>query len=264
MLTLISYFLVSLMSVSQAAPTVAERCKRPAQNEPFVYSDDFKTWYTLEDMGKAFEETYQSGRRLKGRAFYDENLKSMVLTHHTGPVKINSDFIKSVTRQVEISLERRYADFLFFPDMGHSHLHLPTEDYDRMKSVSPINVMYEKFFAYPKLKMLYHTAEKLQVKPGERGQGGFPQDPILLWRYFSRNPVGDNNGGENVFVLFNLDQPNKYNTVKDVPGHSEYSSGFDISASKDGCFPYKHQGKTMYFDISLESLPCRDCSDSGF
>lgn len=245
--------------IEEAQAKAAERCKRPADNESFVYSDDFQADYSLEEMAKAFEQTYRSGKRLKGRAYYDEDLGSMVLPHHSGLVKIDQAFIQSVTRHVEISLERRYADFIFFPDMGHAHLHIPKKDYDRLKSVNPMSAMYEGFFAYRDLKMLYHTAEKLTVKPGKHSEGPFPQDPVLLWRYFSRNPVGDNGGGENVFVLFNQDEPLRYNTVKFVPGHDEYSAGFDISASKGGCFPYQHQGKTLYFDLSLESLPCKNC-----
>jgi len=241
------------------AQSEAQRCAKPTPAEKFVYSDDFKRSYGLDEMAAAFKDTYESGARLKGRAYYDESAKSFILPHRAGPVKIDQIFIKSVTRHVEIALERRYADFIFFPDMGHSHLHIPTKDYDRLKSVKPFNLMYEKMFAYRPLQMLYHTAEKLAVRAGDNFNGEFPQDPIQLWRYFSRNPVGDNNGGENVKIFFNLAEPQKYNTVKDIPGHKEYSSGFDISASKDGCFPYQHNGQTYYFDLSLEPLPCRNC-----
>lgn len=252
---LLTAFLLPFES-AQGGP---ERCGKPAVGEKVVYSDDFKRSYSLEEMAAAFKETYESGARLKGRAYYDEAAKSYVIPHHSGPVKIDQAFIQSVRRHIEISLERRYADFIFFPDMGHSHLHIPAEDYEGLKSVAPQNKMYEKMFAYRRLQMLYHTAEKLVVRPGEYSNGDFPQDPVLLWRYFSRNPVGDNNGGENVKIFFNLAEPNKYNTVKDIPGHREYSAGFDISASKDGCFPYQHNGQKYYFDLSLESLPCRNC-----
>jgi len=254
------HLILLLLFVALPAQAARESCRAPAPNEPIVYSDDFKAEYKLDEMGKAFQDNYESGKRLKSRAYYDEKLRSFVMPHHSGLVKINKKFIRSITRHVELSLERRYADYIFFPDMGHSHLFFPNKDYDRLKAIEPFNAMYEAFFAYPEMKVLYHTAEKLNVKLGERGRDGFPQDPILLWRYFSRNPVGDNNGGENVFVLFQSEEPHKYNTVKDVPGHSEYSAGFDLSASKDGCFPYQHAGKTFYFDVSLESLPCRNCS----
>jgi hypothetical protein len=256
---------LTLLLLLWALPAQAsrERCRVPAPSEPIVYSDDFKAEYKLDEMAKAFQDNYESGKRLKGRAYYDEKLRSYVMPHHTGPVKIDKNFIRSVTRHVELSLERRYADFIFFPDMGHSHLFFPDKDYNRLKFIEPFNAMYEAFFAYKEMKVLYHTAEKLSVKLGERGRDGFPQDPVLLWRYFSRNPVGDNQGGENVYVLFQSAEPHKYNTVKDVLGHSEYSAGFDLSASKDGCFPYQQGGKTFFFDISLESLPCRNCSSQS-
>jgi hypothetical protein len=235
------------------------RCNPPTPDEPIVYSDGFLGSFTLEEMAQVFDEHYRSGRRLKSRAYFDSSQNSFVLPHRDGLVKVDSTFVASVTRHVEISLERRYADFIFFPDMGHSHLFIPESDYERLLSIKPASARYEAFFSYRKLKVLYHTAEKLTVRPGKYSEGPFPQDPVLLWRYFARNPVGDNDGGESVFVLFQLENPEKYNTVKRVPGHSEYSAGFEISASKDGCFPYQHKGKTQYFDLSLEPLPCQNC-----
>jgi hypothetical protein len=253
------FLLALLLTPFEYAYGQENRCAKPLPGEKITYQEDFKRSYTLPEMADAFREHYESGKRLKGRAYYDEALKAYVLPHFTGLVKLDSTFLRSITRHVEIALERRYADFVFFPDMGHSHLHIPTEDYERLKKIEPISLMYEKMFSYRRLQILYHTAEKLQVKSENISHGLFPQDPVLLWRYFSRNPVGDNNGGENVKIFFQLEEPEKYNTVKDIPGHKEYSAGFDISASKDACFPYQHGGKTYYFDISLESLPCRDC-----
>ena len=236
-----------------------QRCEKPKADEAITYRDGFSGMFDLESMASLYEKHYQSGTRLKGRAYFDRELNSFVLPHFQGPVKISERFLKNVTRHVEISLERRYADFIFFPDLGHAHLHLPDDVYDQMRSVKPFSKMYEEFFAFEGLQMLYHTAEKLIVRDGPKYSGAFPQDPILLWRYFSRNPVGDNKDGENVKIFFQLEEPQKYNTVKRIPGHKEYSAGFDISASKDGCFPFQHQGKKWYFDISLESLPCKHC-----
>jgi hypothetical protein len=255
----IFFFFALLLLPLEIQAKEFERCGKPLPSEPITYSDDFTGTFTLEGMADLFEKHYASGRRLKGRAYYDSDLGSLVLPHSTGLIKISPRFIQNVTRHVEISLERRYADFVFFPDMGHSHLHLPESVYEEMKAIKPIGKMYENFFAYDGLQMLYHTAEKLAVREGKNFNGAFPQDPILLWRYFSRNPVGDNNDGENVKIFFHLSEPQKYNTVKDIPGHKEYSAGFDISASKEGCFPFESRGKKMYFDLSLDSLPCKNC-----
>lgn len=256
---ILPFFLLLISATGQAAADPA-RCPIPAPNEPVVYSDDYKTLYDPAEMAEAFRKTYESGARLRNRAYYDAALGSYVLPHRTGLVRIDETFLRSVTRHVEIALERKYAEYIFMPDMGHSHLHIPTEDYDRLKAIEPISKMYETFFSYRRLQMLYHTAEKLKVREGRIGNGAFPQDPTLLWRYFSRNPVGDNNGGENVAIYFQGKEPQRYNTVKDIPGHREYSAGFDIHATKNGCFPYQHDGKTYYFDLSLDPLPCRNCA----
>jgi hypothetical protein len=43
--------------------------------------------------------------------------------------------------------------------------------------------------------------------------------------------------------------------VTGLPGHRDWSAGFNISASQDGCFAYQHKGQTIYFDLSLHDLP---------
>ena len=51
---------------------IAQRCGPPREDEPVVYADDFKWGYGHEEMGARFEEMYASGKRLEGRAYYEE------------------------------------------------------------------------------------------------------------------------------------------------------------------------------------------------
>lgn len=253
--------LLNLFFLLLSASAQAENLPCPPQpaSEPYVYLSDFKWKQTLEDMRTKYRETYSSGKRLKGRAHWDAGLNSYVLTHpmKNEKVRISATFIRNITRHIEISLERRYADFIFFPDMGHSHLFVPLADFgdiDAIPTDQP-HLAYERMFALPGLKVLYHTAEQLTVRPGDRNEGPFPQDKELLWRYFSRNPIGDNITGENVAPHFAFNQEN-YNTVNELKGHRLWSAGFTLSASKHGCFRFQDpEGQEQRFDISLEDLP---------
>ncbi|MGE3263393.1 MAG: hypothetical protein AB7K68_16565 [Bacteriovoracia bacterium] len=240
------------------APTLAlaeagRRCEKPAKEEPVVYSNEFHWGQNRSDMQKNFEMIYESGKRLLGRAYYNEASHGYEMSAPYGVVKVDPKFIASVTRHLEISLQRGYAEQIFFPDMGHSHFYIPEKEWPALAAEQSRSKLYEKLFALRSLKILYHTAEQLQVKPGERSEGPFPQDPVLLWRYFSRNVFADNNGGENVGILFR--GPQGYNSVGEVEGYNLYSAGFYVSASKDGCFPYSFKGKTYYFDLAIEEMP---------
>jgi hypothetical protein len=257
-----SLFLVVLFlmpNFAQAAP--ARACSAPAKDEPVVYANDFHWGQSRDDQKKKFDWLYSSGKRLQGRMYYNEASKGYELNQPYGIVKVDPQFIASVTRHLEISLQRQYAENIFFPDMGHSHFYVPEKEWPALKDEPERNKLYERMFALRSLKILYHTAEQLQVKSGEHSEGPFPQDPVLLWRYFSRNVFGDNAGGENVAILFN--GPDGYNSVSNVPGYFLYSAGFNVSASKDGCFPFQQDGKTLYFDLSLEDLPYDNSNGDG-
>lgn len=238
-----------------------DRCQPAGKDDPVVYGNEFSWGQSREDQRKNFDTIYNSGKRLLGRAYFNEATKSFEISQDSGKVKIDPKFIASITRHLEISLERQYAENIFFPDMGHSHFYIPASDWALLEKEPLRHKLYEKMFALRSLKILYHTAEQLQVKPGERSQGPFPQDPVLLWRYFARNVLGDNNGGENLAILFR--GPEGYNSVSDVAGYHLYSAGFYVSASKDGCFPFQANGKTLYFDIATEEMPYDNSKGGG-
>ena len=231
-------------------------CPAQAPDEPLVYMSDFSWGQSLESMRAKFSETYASGKRLKGRAHLDAD-DAYVVPRPTGLIRLTPEFLRSVRRHIEIALERRYADFIFFPDMGHSHFFIPEAEWDAIAAIpgERQHEAYTKMVALPTLQVLYHTAEQLAVREGARGAGAFPQDKTLLWRYFSRNPIGDNTTGENVAPHFAFHNDN-YNTLHELKGHRSWSAGFSISASKDGCFQYTApDGREMRFDLSFEDLP---------
>lgn len=229
------------------------RCLPPEKDEPVVYSNEFSWGQSREEMQKNFETLYASEKRLFGRAYFNESSKKFEMAEPYGPVALDPKFIASVTRHLEIALERGYAENIFFPDMGHSHFYVPEKEWPAFENEKDRTKLYERLFALRSLKILYHTAEQLKIRGGARGNEEFPQDPTLLWRYFSRNVFADNNGGENVAVIFR--GPEGYNSVNEVEGYRLYSAGFYVSASRNGCFPFQIKGKKYYFDLAIAEMP---------
>lgn len=236
-----------------------QRCLPAKAEEKFVYTNDFSWGMSMDDMKTKFQEIYHSGKRLKARAYYDTENNYFVLPKgelsETKKVRLTPRFLKSLKLHVENALKANYADYVFFPDMGHSHLLLPQAFYDREVKDRPTkdqHLTYEAMFASPEVKILYHTAEQLKVLNEDNRLLG---DKYLQWRYFTRNLVGDNKGEGKMQIYKALDTP--ANTAGESHAHGDkwWGGGFSISSSSDGCFAYEKDGKTLYFDISLEDLP---------
>lgn len=244
-----------------------QRCQSPKVGEKQVYNQDFSWGMSLDDMKAKFQEIYHSGKRLKARAYYNKATGKFVLPKDmSGGIKevsLSPKFIKSVRRHIEEALKHDYADYVMFPDMGHSHFLLPRDYYDKELAnipVSEMNILYEKMMASPQTKILYHTAEQLKVT--DENDKLLP-DRYLQWRFFTRNLVGDNRGEGNMKIYKALDSGANTIGEKEAHGDRWWGGGFNMSASVDGCFPYEQGGKTYYFDISLEDLPSDPEKGSG-
>ena len=56
-------------------------------------------------------------------------------------------------------------------------------------------------------------------------------------------------------ILTDYEQSGGHNTVRNLEGY-KYYSGFNISANKNGCFPFQDKsGNIQYFDLSAWDLP---------
>ena len=236
---------------------IKQRCAKPLAAEPVVYNSDFEWHQTVPQMKSRFERLYESGKRLFLRGFYDREQDSVVLQHSRlgkiVPVPLTEKFIKSVTLHVERALKLGYVSHVFFADMGHAHVHIPQAFWDdELKHVEGQGETYRRMFAHPGIRLLYHTAEQLQMTDGQKNP--LP-DRHLQWRLYTRNLVGDNRAAGSLDLLFNPDSA--LNTAHGEDGYRYWGAGFDIHSTKNGCFPYLMNGKTHYFDLSLASLPAR-------
>jgi hypothetical protein len=200
-------------------------------NEPNVAMDTVSP--SLEDLRAKFEALYESEKRLKHRAYLVNG--SFTAPYRGKNVQIPETFLAQVKIQAELMLERGNADHLFYSDLGHGHLLLPEgEESQTMEAV----------LASPHLKILYHTAELLEMRKGSLGP--LPTDSALAWRYYSRNVLAH---GRELAVLFAHGAI--YNTVREIPGYREVGT-FYISGSRDGCFPYRQGERRLFFDLSLQ------------
>jgi hypothetical protein len=111
-----------------------QRCAPPLDGEPTVYSNDFKWGYEFDEMADRYNEIYNSGKRLSMRAFYDPAKDQFVFPGEAigklYTVVIPQDFIANIAIHLEEGLKRDYADYVFFPDIGHSHFFIPQKFYD--------------------------------------------------------------------------------------------------------------------------------------
>lgn len=237
----------------------SETCKRPAASEQFVMQGDFHWNMSLEEIIAKEGEIRASGKRLKGRAFIGEGGRAVMPIEIYGKgerqVVLSDRFIESITKQVEKAFERGYVNALIFPDMGHSHLFIPKAFYESELSklgASNFDILYQKVFDNPETKILYHTAEQLQMVDEDK----MPiNNRTLQWRFYTRNIVGDLAAQGSIDLIHEADS--SHNTARNYKDdqYRYWGAGFNISTSKDGCFSYKVGNQTYYYDLSFQDLP---------
>lgn len=249
-ITLLSLLALNMVMASEV-DLAKGRCAQERAGDEVLYSSDFSWGMSLEDIKRANDEVYYSGKRLKNRAFFDG--EKFILMAGKQQVVVPENFILSIVKHVESALKRNYVDFIIFPDMGHSHFFIPQKFYDEELATLPTGDkanLYNKMFSHPELKILYHTAEQLKMMDDEKK---LLKDKHLQWRYYTRNIVGDNKAQGHLEIVRDIES--NFNTAHDYEeGFRYWGAGFNISANQEGCFPFVHNGKTFYFDLSLDDL----------
>lgn len=235
---------------------LARRCPMESAADPFLMTDDFRWDYTLSELISRFQQIYSGEKRLQKRAYWDAAKGAMVFPYEAqrgGDITLPLSFVQSIRRHVEEAFRLKYVDGLFFPDMGHSHFHVPLERWNNVyvhMPVTQISRMYELFFVDPELKIHYHTAEQLKTLDED---DRLISDRATQWRFYTRNLIGDNRGEGRLEVVHQADDI--ANTARTQPGYFWYSGGFNISGTKNGCFAAVVNGQIMRFDLSMYDLP---------
>ncbi len=236
-----------------------ETCARADSTEEFVMQGDYHWNMSLEDILAKEAEIRASGKRLKGRAFVNESGQAVMPIEIYGQgekhVVLSDRFISSITKQVEKAFERGYVNALIFPDMGHSHLFIPKAFYESELAhlgSKNFDILYQKVFDNPETKVLYHTAEQLQMVDENKEP---INDRTLQWRFYTRNILGDLAARGSIDLIHQADH--SHNTARDYKNdeYRYWGAGFNISTSKNGCFSYKVGKETYYYDLSFQDLP---------
>jgi hypothetical protein len=205
-------------------------CSRPLPDEPYTSRTEWNVIRSKDSASQSWKDLYQSGRRLRNRAYLAEDL-SYVFPDGT---KIPSRFLNSLKAQIATAIDRKYADHVFYPDLGHVHLLIPEGTQD---------LSDESALSRPDLIFLYHTAELYEMRPG----GELSPDPWLQWRFYSRNLVGHNDERADVDIAYTDE---KYGTVRGLPGYRQVETVY-LSTSKNGCFELNTAEGNLKLDLSL-------------
>jgi|SaaInlStandDraft_5_1057022.scaffolds.fasta_scaffold52387_2 hypothetical protein len=230
-------------------------CSKHVIGEPTLYATDFSWKQSLGQMKALFEKLYTGPKRLPDRFYLDgqEFLAPFKFMEKEHLLKVPQRFIDSVTKHIEHALERKYVDFIFFSDMGHSHFFVPNNIY--YSEIEPIpssrqHEIYQKFLNMKELKTLYHTAEQLKRY---KESGKLLDDPYLQWRHFTRNIVGSADNQRHLEIIQKVETIGNAASSYDKD-YRYWGGGYNFSANKDGCFSYNYNGKKYFYDISFSDL----------
>lgn len=232
------------------------QCHPDQPSDQLIYRD-FQIFHSKDQLKQSFNELYQSERRLKNRVFLSSSTHDYQAPYDGTLINLPKSFLLGVSRHIEKALKNSYIDYLFYPDMGHGHLYLPKKKWEQIKTLTGNkSERLLKALHSPSLKILYHTAELLQIKEGDFATGKLPSDPWKLWRYFSRNLLGHFNEGYELEVLYAGDKQ-IYNTVREIKNHVNVSI-FYMSSTKKGCLSYSHSKRQLHYDLSFSNIPWID------
>lgn len=215
-----------------------------------IKGDDYTWEYTFDDLEPLYNELYESGRRLPHPIHYDDMTSQFMLpVNDTLSIAVPWDFIFAVTRHIEEALEKGMADYVFLADMGHGHFYLP--DTSRLFSL-PYDKKFEQhvfteIVQSPNTKILYHTAEMFLFMGKQEDFNSLSEHE--QYRNKTRNLVGEFTVSESMtrYIPYKFGEPVVYNIGS---GYKKLAQDIDISASRNGAFPFMYKGKIHYFDIS--------------
>lgn len=188
-----------------------------------------------KSLEQAFVNLYESGNRLPERTYWNEN--KYLLPDGKSLRVLPASFIEALSDHISKALKNNYAEFAFYPDMGHVHILIPNNSQNDTE-----------LFTRNDLLFLYHTGELMKFKKGSLTGKELVEDDWLRWRYYSRNFIGHSGTEKELSVLFAKNQV--YNTVRRIKDYQQVKTLY-FSSSKNGCFTYDTGDKSFNFDISL-------------
>lgn len=215
----------------------------PSNNDSAPLSRIIQIFQNQEELKDAYNQTYLSPSRFADRAFLEAD--HILIPYGKSKTQVPRSFIQRTIEHIDRALKNHYVDYVFYPDLGHMHLYLPSQEWSEIKKNENASQRLIALLSSKNLKSLYHTFELFQVKEGDFANGKLPQDPWKLWRYFSRNLLGSYGDQDRLEVIF-AGANAQYNTVRSLEGMTEVTTLY-VSSNKNGCFPYSKG----YLDFSF-------------
>lgn len=231
---IVFFFPVFLKALTIENP---QNCSSPSLDEEVTLKSDWNVVKSRKEMGQNFDHLYESGKRLPSRAYWDSQKKSVMIPYQKKIVPLPDSIIQTISDHLRQALRLGYADFLYYPDLGHTHIFVPNQD------------AWGDWLKNKNLKFVYHSAELLKMKKGSALKGPLRNEEWVRWRYYTRNLMGSFDPGGSLQVLFASKQ--SYNTVHQIEGHSPVTTLY-FSASRKGCFSILNEKKEkISFDLSF-------------
>jgi hypothetical protein len=206
-------------------------------------------WYfTREEIKQIYEKEYEEGTRLEN-PIKIENGK-YIASCYGETFEVPEKFVKSTLKQLEETLEKGYAEYIFRLDAFHSHLFVPDDVFEKYKDLKNGAEVAEAYVKDEQLGALYHNTEHLAVEDLKTGE----IDPIAKELHSKRNVLGwyDDRGIELTYPKENALPAHKEANTANIPDGYHSIGGLTFKATKNGEFAIKHNGKEIRIDISFD------------
>ena len=224
-------------------------------DKEYIYEEDYSWDYSFDEVGKLYEEIYKSGKQLPFPVYYNSHFSSFMMpVTDSSELPVPWDFIFSIICHIEQALEYNMADYIFLPDMGHGHFFLPRNHHLFLQKDISDEQVYTAVLNSKKLKILYHTAEMFLFFGTEREFMKLSSHE--QFRNVTRNLVGSFVECDTMvsYIPYPFGSPVVNSLGSD---YRRVAQDIDISANKNGAFPFAWNGKLYYFDISRYSPQCK-------
>lgn len=230
--------LFSFYFSSYALESSLSSCDKPSgQDEPL----DQYSIHVVKNSSEAkdqFNKIYTSPQRLKNRIYWSKDKQRFVSPANSNEPVVPEEFINNVRDQISQALRNKFADFIYYADLGHFHILIPkNQNHWDLSDVKILN--------------LYHSGELYQFKKNGSLFGELIDDPHWQWLYQMRNFVGVNQSQAPLTSVF-ADPKAFYNTVQHIDGYKEVGIAH-MSANKNGCFSLTNTSPLNWrFDLSID------------
>jgi len=235
------------------------RCGTPSSDYPQMTAEGYSFSMPWSELERSYYWTYNSDLRLPNFAYFDKQKDSFVANSNLSqnPIPMNVFFLYGIKKQIESALKLGLADFISLTDMGVARFYVPSKKWNKIRTQFKVPSdwpkIYQKIMEDRDTKIFYPTAlhfDLLAMKESKEAHENF--------RYINRNLIARNFSGD-LDVLYKLDD--KFNTRWELEGHRMITAAFNISANKNGCFSFTHEGQKYYFDLSFENPRLKDIKD---